>query len=150
MNCYPQFVRPLSNLVEVRHTRSACLCVAVLWVSYTLAQGRPYFCYWLTWNYVSSCTVTLNDNLVQSVFCLMGTPCRVWRAFSYSVYKHKLNEIWGSNRVCHDSILQRCYAVCCGYQIPRRLHLHELRSVIKPATRRQIATCSTQTECVSG
>jgi hypothetical protein len=68
MNCYPQFVCPLSNLGEVRQTRLACLCVAVLWVSYTLAQGRPYFCYWLTWN----CTVAVNDNLVRSVFCLMA------------------------------------------------------------------------------
>jgi hypothetical protein len=83
MNCYPQFVRPLSNMGEVRLTRSACLCVAVLWVTYKLAQGRPYLCYWLTWNYISSCTVTLNDNLVQSVFCLMGTPCSVWHTMQY-------------------------------------------------------------------
>lgn len=68
MNCYPQFVRPLSILGEVRHTRSACLCVAVLWVSYTLEQRRPYLCCWIT----SNCTVTVNDNLVQSVFCLMA------------------------------------------------------------------------------
>lgn len=70
-------------------------CVAFSWVSYTLAQGRPYLCYGLyeitlrlaSWHWMiiwySLCSALWAHRAVCGALSLMGTPCSVARCLLF-------------------------------------------------------------------